>query len=107
MKLKNYIIEVRDPVLGYWETIRTVEPHWKITEHIIEHHFLFWSWLTLRVKFQDSKRSRDKCRETAMRQAFELYRGPAEDIRVRRTQEYNDGTTYTYTVWENGVWEDC
>jgi hypothetical protein len=106
MKLKNYIIEARNPVLGYWEIVHTIEPLWKITERCDVHHLLWWSWLKTETLFQDSGISREKCRERAMLWAFEFYRGPNEDVRVRKTHDW-DGQQVHTTVWENGEWKDC
>jgi hypothetical protein len=107
MKLVNYTIEVRDPILGYWDVVRTVEPHWKLTEHYVEHQFLIWKWTTVRKKYHQEKWSRDKCREIAMLWALEFSQFAPRDVRVRKTHRYQDGSQPKVTVWENGEWKDC
>lgn len=105
MRLKNYTVEVRDPVLGYWEVEHTVWPH---VETVERHTSRFFS-TKVEEKMVDkplSDESRQDCRELAMLWAFEFYQGPVE-VRVRKTYIYDDGYSYAHTVWENGTWKDC
>lgn len=106
-KLIHYTVEVRDPVLGYWEVFYTSEPHWRIDQKIVAHHFIVWKWETIRTEFFDPGRTEKHCRLGAMYRAFEAYQGEHEDVRVRKTFKPKDGHTFTELVWENGQWEDC
>ncbi len=106
MRLKYYDIEVRDPILGYWEEVHTVFPH---VEKVKRHTSRFFSTKVTEemVDGPPSDKSRQNCREFAMLWAFEFYKGPAENVRVRKIHTFKDGTSYTDTVWENGEWKDC
>lgn len=106
MQLKHYTVEVRNPTLGYWEVVHTIYPH---EEKVKRHTSRFFSTKVTEEMVDEppSSQARQHCREFAMLWAFEFYSGPAEDVRVRKTYQYQDGYNYTKTVWENGEWKDC
>lgn len=105
MQLKYYDVEVRDPILGYWEEVHTVFP---FVEKVKRHTSRFFSTKVTEEMVDEppTAQARQDCREFAMLWAFEFYRGPAKDVRVRKTI-IRDGWTYVDTVWENGKWKDC
>ena len=106
MILKHYVIEVRNPVLGYWEMIHTVHPCVETVKRQTSR--LFSTKVTEKmVNEPPSLFAQQNCREAAMLWAFEFYQGSAKEVRVRKAHQYRDGVISYFTVWENGEWKDC
>lgn len=109
MKLINYQVEIRDREIGYWKVLRVFEPHWKMYEQLVIHHFLFWKQETLRTTCINLKEETLRCRMRAMRLVY-YYQENHTNLRVTKTHQCSDrrGKYHsTKTVWENGVWKDC
>ncbi len=106
MRLENYTVEVRDPVLGYWDEVHVVFPFRETTKRHTSK--LFSTKVNEGIVYKPmTAKARRQCREFAMLWAFELYSGEAENVRVRKRKVFQDGDSYPETVWENGEWEDC
>ncbi len=105
MRLKNYTIEVRNPVLGYWEVVHTVKPH---VETVKRHTSRLFSTKVIEKMVDEppSLQAQRNCLELAMLWAFEFYQTSGKDVRVRRTNSYEDDSDYELIIWVNGEWKD-